>query len=70
MPGTIVTEEIELIPSDKGPDGGGFSGDGGDGGDGGDSSGATRVPQRAYITGMFIAPGSRCKSRAFCGSTL
>jgi cytochrome c oxidase subunit 3 len=55
MPGTIVTEEIELIPSDKGPDGGGFSGDGGDGGDGGDSSGATRVPQRAYITGMFIA---------------
>jgi cytochrome c oxidase subunit III len=55
MPSTIVTEEIELIGSDKGPGGGGFSGNGGDGGDTGDSSGATRVPQRAYITGMFIA---------------
>ena len=59
MPSTIVTEEIELIHSGKGPGGGGSSGDGGDGGDGeggrGDSSGATRVPQRAYITGMFIA---------------
>ena len=33
MPGTIVTEEIELIHSDKGPGGGDFSGDGGDGGD-------------------------------------
>jgi cytochrome c oxidase subunit III len=55
VPSTIVTEEIELIPSDKGPGGGGFSGNGGDGDDGGDSSGATRVPQRAYITGMFIA---------------
>jgi cytochrome c oxidase subunit III len=55
MPSTIVTEEIELIRSDKGPGGGGFSGNGGDGGDTGDSSGANRVPQRAYITGMFIA---------------
>jgi cytochrome c oxidase subunit 3 len=55
MPGTIITEEIELIPSDKGPGGGGFSGNGGDGSDSGDSSGSTRVPQRAYITGMFIA---------------
>jgi cytochrome c oxidase subunit III len=55
MPSTIVTEEIELIRSDKGPGGGGFSGGGGDGGDSGDSSGATRVPQRAYITGMFVA---------------
>jgi cytochrome c oxidase subunit 3 len=59
MPSTIVTEEIELIHSGKGPGGGDSSGDGGDGGDGdgggGDSSGATRVPQRAYITGMFIA---------------
>jgi cytochrome c oxidase subunit 3 len=54
MPSTIITEEIELIRSDKGPGGGGFSGDGGDGGDS-DSSGAARVPQRAYITGMFIA---------------
>ena len=33
MPSTIVTEDIELIPSDKGPGGGGFSGNGGDGGD-------------------------------------
>ncbi|HEY4949531.1 MAG TPA: heme-copper oxidase subunit III [Candidatus Acidoferrales bacterium] len=59
MPSTIITEEIELIHSGKGPGGGDSSGDGGDGGDGdggrGDSSGATRVPQRAYITGMFIA---------------
>jgi cytochrome c oxidase subunit 3 len=57
MPSTIVTEEIELIHSGKGPGGGDSSGDGGDGGDGGggDSSGATGVPQRAYITGMFIA---------------
>lgn len=58
MPSTIVTEEIELIHSGKGPGGGNFSGDGGDGGDSGgsgDSSGATRVPQRAYVTGMFIA---------------
>jgi cytochrome c oxidase subunit III len=59
MPSTIVTEEIELIHSGKGPGGGDSSGDGGNGGDGdggrGDSSGATRVPQRAYITGMFIA---------------
>jgi cytochrome c oxidase subunit III len=52
MPSTIITEEIELIHSGKGPGGGGFSGNGGDSGD---SSGATRVPQRAYITGMFIA---------------
>jgi cytochrome c oxidase subunit 3 len=58
VPSTIVTEEIELIHSGKGPGGGSFSGDGGNGGDDGDtgdSSGATRVPQRAYITGMFIA---------------
>jgi cytochrome c oxidase subunit 3 len=54
MPGTIVTEEIELIHSGNGPGGGNFSGDGGDGGDSGDSSGATAVPQRAYITGMFV----------------
>jgi len=58
VPSTIVSEEFELIHSGKGPGGGNFSGDGGDGGDSGgsgDSSGATRVPQRAYVTGMFIA---------------
>jgi cytochrome c oxidase subunit 3 len=55
MPSTIATEEIELIHSGKGPGGGNFSGDGGNGGDGGDPSGATSVPQRAYVTGMFIA---------------
>ncbi len=54
MPSTIITEEIELIRSDKGPGGGGFSGDGGDGGDS-NSSGGASVPQRAYITGMYIA---------------
>ena len=55
MPTTIVTEEIELIHSGKGPGGGDSSGDGGDGGDGGDYSGSTGTPQRAYITGMIIA---------------
>jgi len=44
MPSTIVTEEIELIHSGKGPGGGDSSGDGGNGGDGdggrGDSSGS------------------------------
>ncbi len=55
MPSTIVTEEIELIHSGKGPGGGDSSGDGGNGGDDGDSSGATAVPQRAYVTGMVIA---------------
>jgi cytochrome c oxidase subunit 3 len=55
MPSTIATEEIELIHSGKGPGGGNFSGDGGNGGDSGDPSGATSVPQRAYVTGMFIA---------------
>ena len=54
VPSTIVSEEIELIRSDKGPGGGGFSGNGGDGGDR-NSSGGAGVPQRAYITGMFIA---------------
>ena len=54
MPSTIITEEIELIRSDKGPGGGGFSGDGGNGGDGNPYGGAS-VPQRAYITGMYIA---------------
>ena len=54
MPSTIITEEIELIRSDKGPGGGGFSGDGGNGGDS-NSSGGASVPQRAYITGMYIA---------------
>jgi cytochrome c oxidase subunit III len=58
VPSTFVTEEIELIHSGKGPGGGNLSGDGGNGGDdpdGSASSGASRVPQRAYITGMFIA---------------
>jgi cytochrome c oxidase subunit 3 len=54
MPSTIITEEIELIHSGKGPGGGDFSGNGGNGGDG-DSSAAGSTPQRAYITGMFIA---------------
>src|SRR5271156_4292134 len=54
MPSTIITEEIELIHSGKGPGGGNFSGNGGDSGDG-DSSAAGSTPQRAYITGMFIA---------------
>jgi cytochrome c oxidase subunit 3 len=55
VPSTIVTEEIELIHSGKGPGGGNISGDGGDGGDSSASSGAPGVPQRAYVTGMFVA---------------
>jgi cytochrome c oxidase subunit 3 len=54
VPSTIVTEEIELIHSGKGPGGGNFSGDGGDGGDS-SASGAPGVPQRAYVTGMIVA---------------
>ena len=34
MPSTIITEEIELIHSGKGPGGGNFSGNGGNGGNG------------------------------------
>ncbi|MFZ3216281.1 MAG: cytochrome c oxidase subunit 3 [Candidatus Acidiferrales bacterium] len=55
MPGTSLAEEIELIHSGNGPGGGNSSGDGGDGGDGGSSSGSAGMPQRAYVTGMFIA---------------
>ena len=54
MPSTIVTDEIELIHSGKGPGGGNSSGNGGDAGDGSESSGVSGTPQRAYITGMAI----------------
>jgi cytochrome c oxidase subunit 3 len=55
MPG-IVTDEIELIHTDKG--GGGGSSSGGDGGGGGgDFGGSGSVPQRTYITGMTVGLG-------------
>jgi cytochrome c oxidase subunit 3 len=58
MPGSAVTEEVELIGTGRGG-GGDSSGDRGDSGGGGDdwkgSSGSPRVPQRAYVTGMVIA---------------
>ena len=58
MPGSTVTDEVELIGTGKGG-GGGSSGDDGSFGGGGDDwkgpSGSARVPQRAYVTGMTIA---------------
>jgi cytochrome c oxidase subunit III len=61
MPAT-ATHDVELIHSDHGGTGGGSSGgNGGNGGYGGgegnESSGAARVPQRTYVTGMTIALG-------------
>ncbi len=54
MPG-IVTDEIELIGTDKGGGGGSSVGDngGGSGGFGGSGS----VPQRTYVTGMTVGLG-------------
>lgn len=57
MPGTLTTEEIELIRTGKGGGGdGSVSGGGGGGGDGGrgEESGG-QVPQRTYVTGMIVA---------------
>jgi cytochrome c oxidase subunit 3 len=58
MPAT-ATHDVELIQSDHGGTGGGSSGgDGGyGGGEGNESSGAARVPQRTYVTGMTIGLG-------------
>jgi cytochrome c oxidase subunit 3 len=58
MPGSAVTEEVELIGTGKGGGGDSSRDDGGSGGGGDDwkgSSGSARVPQRAYVTGMVIA---------------
>jgi cytochrome c oxidase subunit III len=58
MPGSTVTEEVELIGTGKGGGGDSSRDDGGFGGGGDDwkgSSGSARVPQRAYVTGMVIA---------------
>src|ERR1700683_5279458 len=58
MPGSTVTDEVELIGTGRGG-GGGSSGHSGNSGGGGDDwkgpSGSARVPQRAYVTGMTIA---------------
>jgi cytochrome c oxidase subunit III len=58
MPAT-ATQDVELIRSDHGGTGGGsFGANGGyGGGDGNESSGAARVPQRTYVTGMTIGLG-------------
>ena len=56
MPSTTVTEEIRADSLGQRPGRRRFLRRcGGDGGDGGDSSGRPDVPQRAYVTGMFIA---------------
>jgi cytochrome c oxidase subunit 3 len=58
MPGSAVTEEVELIGAGKGGGGDSSRDEGGSGGGGDDwegSSGSARVPQRAYVTGMVIA---------------
>jgi cytochrome c oxidase subunit 3 len=58
MPGSTVTEEVELIGTGKGGGGDSSRDNGGFGGGGDDwkgSSGSARVPQRAYVTGMVIA---------------
>jgi cytochrome c oxidase subunit 3 len=60
MPGSTVTDEIELIGTGKGGGGSSFGDDGNSGGGGDDwkdPSGSARVPQRAYVTGMTIALG-------------
>ena len=63
MAGTTVTHDVDVIRPDKsGRNGGGsFGGNGHYGGGGGDegmgSSGAARVPQRTYVTGMTVALG-------------
>ena len=58
MPAT-ATHDVELIRSDHGGTGGGSSGGNGGygGGEGNESSGAARVPQRTYVTGMTIGLG-------------
>ncbi|HKN59701.1 MAG TPA: heme-copper oxidase subunit III [Candidatus Acidoferrales bacterium] len=56
MPAT-ATHDVELIQSDHGGTGGGSSGGNGYGGEGNESSGAARVPQRTYVTGMTIGLG-------------
>jgi cytochrome c oxidase subunit III len=57
VPGSTVTEVVELIGPGKG--GGGGASSGGDGGgEGSGSSGASgEVPQRTYVTGMTVALG-------------
>lgn len=57
MPGT-VTDEIELIGTDKGG-GSSIGGNGNDGGGGGGrfGGGSGSVPQRTYVTGMTVGLG-------------
>jgi cytochrome c oxidase subunit III len=60
MPGSTVTDEVELIGTGRGGGGASFGGEGNAGGGGDDwkgPSGSARVPQRAYVTGMTIALG-------------
>jgi cytochrome c oxidase subunit III len=58
MPGTIVTDEVELIRVGGGGSSTGGHDDDGPGGGGGDSSSEGAIPQRTYITGMFVALGA------------
>jgi len=57
VPGSTVTEVVELIDPGKGGGGGSSSGGGNGGGDGGYSSASGGVPQRTYITGMTVGLG-------------
>jgi cytochrome c oxidase subunit 3 len=58
MPRTTVSEDVELIITDKGG-GGGTPSEGGHGGgeEGSGSSGCSEVPQRTYVAGMTVALG-------------
>jgi cytochrome c oxidase subunit 3 len=53
LPGTTVTEELDLTHGRNGGGGSGFGGD--NGGEG--ASGMPAVPQRTYVTGMTVALG-------------
>src|SRR5271155_724211 len=54
MPGTIVTQDVELITTDKG---GGGASSGGRRGGGDGSSAPSGIPQRTYVTGMTVGLG-------------
>jgi len=56
VPGTTITDVIEVTTPRKGGGGGGAS-FGGDDGEGSGSAGAAAVPQRTYVTGMTVGLG-------------
>jgi cytochrome c oxidase subunit III len=54
-PGTIITEDVEIIESGGTGGGRGGRGPSGDGGGGDFHFGSPAVPQRAYVTGITVA---------------